>query len=203
MGAKSTEPSVVRRAPVIGSRDDARERILQGAIRSIARHGLERTSIASIAREAGTSRQTIYTYFSNREELVRGAVGRAATELTDRVVREANKAASGADYIVELTVGIYHGAQSHPAISSMLYSLDTPEGRELTMSVTVRSIVANILAPLVEREPSIAPRLDEIAETCLRFTVSLLTYPSERTVDPDALQTYVRNALVRLVGLPL
>ena len=54
MGAKSTETPVVRRAPVIGSPDDARERILQGAIRSIARHGLERTSIASIAREAGT-----------------------------------------------------------------------------------------------------------------------------------------------------
>ena len=132
---------------------------------------------------------------------MRGAVSRAATELTDRVVQEASKAATGADYIVDLTVGIYHGVQSHPAISSMLYSLDTPEGRELTMSVTVRSIVANILAPLVEREPSIAPRLDEIAETCLRFTVSLLTYPSERTANPDALQTYVRNALVPLVGL--
>lgn len=183
------------------AQEEARRRILAGAIRSIARHGLERSSIASTAREAGMSRQTVYAYYANREDLLRDAITTAALELMDEVVQKAAGATSAADFLVELTVRVIQGVRRHPAISSMLYSLDSPQGREMTMSPAIRSVVIDTLTPVLRHDPTLEPRLDEIAETQLRLTVSLLTYPSERTADDDTLRSYLAAVLPGLLGL--
>lgn len=171
--------------------DDSREKILQGATRSIARHGLERSSMASIAREAGVARQTVYAYYANREDVLRDAVTRSAVELTEGAVRSARRATTAADFLVELTWHVYYGVREHPAISAMLYSLDTPEGREMTMSAPILDIVADALKPLLEYDGRLEAKLGVIAETSMRLTVSLLTFPSERTASPDALRSYL------------
>lgn len=189
MTSASADTSVQKGASPPG--DDSRERILQGAIRSIARHGLERSSIASVAREAGLSRQTVYAYYTNREDVLRDAVTRSATELMHVVVANAKNASGAAEFLVELTAGVYHGVREHPAISAMLYSLDTPEGREMTMSAPILEIVETALAPIATYEPALEPKLGIIAETSLRLTISLLTFPSERTATPARLRAYL------------
>lgn len=178
--------------------DDSRERIIQGAIRSIARHGLERSSMASVAREAGVARQTVYAYYSNREDVLRDAITRSATELTDAAVAKAKEATTAADFLIELTLAVFYGVREHPAISAMLYSVETPEGREMTMSTPVLDIVVEALRPLVDYEPALEPRLGIIAETSLRMSVSLLTFPSERTQDPELLRAYLTDLLASL-----
>lgn len=189
MSSASADTSVQKGASPTG--DDSRERILQGAIRSIARHGLERSSIASVAREAGLSRQTVYAYYANREDVLRDAVTRSATELMHVVVANAKNASGAAEFLVELTAGVYYGVKEHPAISAMLYSLDTPEGREMTMSAPILEIVETALAPIATYEPALEPKLGVIAETSLRLTISLLTFPSERTATPARLRAYL------------
>lgn len=171
--------------------DDSRERILHGAVRSIARHGLERSSIASVAREAGVSRQTIYAYYTNREDVLRDAVMRSATDLMRVVVANAKKSSSAGEFLVELTAGVIFGVKEHPALSAMLYSVDSPEGREMTMSGPILEVVEDALAPLAEYDPALKPKLGVIAETSLRLTVSLLTFPSERTSTPARLRAYL------------
>lgn len=147
------------------------------------------------------SRQTLYSYYANSDDLLRDAIARAATDLMDRVGRQALTATNASDFLVELTIGVIEGVRSTPSISAMLFALDSPEGRELALSPDVRGIVAASLAPLATLAPHTARRLDEIAETCLRFTVSLLTYPSERTREVDVLRAYVASTLPHLAGL--
>lgn len=191
----TTQPDPVTPAPG----DDYRERILQGATRSIARHGLERSSMASVAREAGVSRQTVYTYYSNREDVLRDAVTRNAIELTQAALAHARKARNAADFLVELTVGVIDGVRENAAISAMLYSLETPEGRTMAMSTPILDIVADTLSPLIEYDPALGARLSAIAEASLRTTVSLLTFPSERTQSPELLRQYLTDTLAPLV----
>lgn len=179
--------------------DDYRERILQGAARSIARHGLERSSMASVAREAGVSRQTVYTYYSNREDVLRDAVTRSALELTEAALAQARTATTAAEFLVELTVGVFYGVREHAAISAMLYSLETAEGREMAMSAPILDIVTDTLSPLSEYDPHLESRLDVIAEASLRTTVSLLTFPSERTRSPELLRQYLTDVIAPLV----
>lgn len=195
--ANTDAATEIAQTPVPG--DDSRDRILQGATRSIARHGLERSSIASVAREAGVSRQTVYTYYSNREDVLRDAVTRNAIELTQAAVANARQASSAAEFLVELTLNVFNGVRNHPAISAMLYSLDNPEGREMTMSTPILDIVAGALAPLLDYDSALESRLGVIAETSLRMSVSLLTFPSERTRDPELLRRYLSDVMAALV----
>jgi AcrR family transcriptional regulator len=46
------------------------DRVLNAADRCIARDGLDRTSMSSVAREAGVSRQTLHRLFDTREQMV-------------------------------------------------------------------------------------------------------------------------------------
>jgi AcrR family transcriptional regulator len=50
------------------------ERILDGALRALSRHGLTRVSMGDVSKEAGVSRGTVYRYFANRDQLL-DAVG--------------------------------------------------------------------------------------------------------------------------------
>lgn len=54
-----------------------REQILDALERCLARHGLEGTTLASVAAEAGVARPVIRHYFGNRDALLAAAVGRA------------------------------------------------------------------------------------------------------------------------------
>lgn len=60
-----------------GQPEDPRSRIAEAAIRTLATHGLEHTSLTVIAREAQVSRQTVYAYFSTKEEIAEIALERA------------------------------------------------------------------------------------------------------------------------------
>lgn len=187
-------------APGAALNEEFRERILKGALRSIARYGLDRSSIASIARESAVSRQTVYAYYGTREDVLRDAVTRSATELTAEVIERARGAKNAGEFLVELTVGAYYGVREDPAISAMLYSLDTAEGRELTMSAPILDIVVAALQPILEFDPTLEPRLGVIAETCMRMQVSLLTFPSERTRSPEALRSYLSELVSPLTS---
>lgn len=48
---------------------DKREKIIQGALRLFTQKGIDATSTASIAKEAGVGTGTVFHYFSSKEEL--------------------------------------------------------------------------------------------------------------------------------------
>src|SRR6201988_4689277 len=64
--------------------DDPRERILDGAQRCIARHGIRKTTMEDIASEVGMSRPGVYRYFSDRDDLLIELINRQARVLVDR-----------------------------------------------------------------------------------------------------------------------
>ncbi len=67
--------------PEIDLRGASDERIVDGALRCIARWGLAKTTVEDVAREAGCSRATLYRAFPGGKDAILAAV--AAAELTD------------------------------------------------------------------------------------------------------------------------
>jgi AcrR family transcriptional regulator len=51
-------------------RERTRQRILEGAVRAVARHGLAKLDMADVSESAGVSRGTLYRYFAGREALL-------------------------------------------------------------------------------------------------------------------------------------
>jgi len=88
--------------------------ILQAAITCLARHGIERMTVADIAAEAGVGRATVFRRFVSKEELVRRAL---AWELA-RIVEEFHEATDAIedplDRAVEWIVQAVRVARTHP-----------------------------------------------------------------------------------------
>ena len=62
---------------------DKRKKILAGALRLFTQKGIDSTSTASIAKEAGVGTGTVFHYFSNKEELVNECFKHVKKELRE------------------------------------------------------------------------------------------------------------------------
>lgn len=71
----------------------ARERIIDAAIRSVARDGTSESSMAVIAAEAGVSKALLHYHYSDRARLLAEVV----TQLGERLTRRERTALDGAD----------------------------------------------------------------------------------------------------------
>lgn len=71
-----------------------RQELLDAAFNSIRRRGIQATTIASIAEEAGVSKGTIHHYFKDREELIELAVRRIFSMRHDAVLQKLKTAKS-------------------------------------------------------------------------------------------------------------
>ncbi len=54
--------------------DSREEKIIKAAIAVFVRYGVKRTTMNDIANEAGLVRQTLYTVYANKEEVMRAAI---------------------------------------------------------------------------------------------------------------------------------
>lgn len=96
--------------------DRVETRAVDATLACIARHGLSKTTIDDIAREAGCSRATLYRYFGSRQELVIAAVHAEAS----RVASLAREVAGSAETLEDAVVGVLavasHELGEHPAL---------------------------------------------------------------------------------------
>jgi len=77
----------------IGRIEEARSRAIGALLTCIARHGLAKTTLEDVAREAGCARATLYRHFGDKRRLVEAALASEA----DRVATAALVAAAAAD----------------------------------------------------------------------------------------------------------
>jgi AcrR family transcriptional regulator len=63
------------------------ERILRAAVEAATLHGLNRLSVADVAKRAGLSRPTLYKHFPSKDALVTAAVRREAAAIVGAVGR--------------------------------------------------------------------------------------------------------------------
>jgi AcrR family transcriptional regulator len=86
-----------------GGRPDSIEaRAIAATLACIARHGLSKTTIDDVAREAGCSRATLYRYFGSKQDLV----ARVVRSETERVTAACHEAAAGASTLEDAVVAV-------------------------------------------------------------------------------------------------
>ncbi len=145
---------------------------MSAAIRCVRQHGLDGTSVAMIAREAGVSRPTLYAYFPGRDEIVHQASIAASDSFVERVIAHARQFDTAAERLVEATLFAVEGIRDEPALAVRFRSGGVVTGPltddELTYS-------ARCLLPVVELVPDLASWMDEVSELAARVIISLLT----------------------------
>lgn len=178
--------------------DDARQRILEAAVRCVSRVGVERTSTALIAREAGISRPTLYAYFANREEIVLQAAEQAILAIIERLQAHCRTFATASERAVEALMYAVEQIRTEPAMA-IYYE---PDNLRLgPLGADEIYFASQALEPAVEIAPQLRHTLDDATELFARHLISMLTRgpASPRTAAED--RVHLRRWLPAALGL--
>jgi len=169
-------------------------RALDATLACIARHGLSKTTIDDIAREAGCSRATLYRYFGSRQDLVAAAVRAEAL----RVVDLARGVAGAATTLEDAVVGVLGVAGRELGEHAALRFVADVEPEQLLPYLTFAGgdrflhDAAETLAPCFAR--FVGDDATRAAEWVARIGLALWLSPTApiSLADAETLRGYVR-----------
>lgn len=185
----------------------ARARLIEAADACIDRFGLAKTTLEDVATEANVSRQTIYRYFANRDELLLEALllelERAELDRSFAVpVEQITTPADVGALIVESVVQTIETIRETPKLADLLAS--EADSVRATLAGAAEALFAHHereLRPWFEMAQAaglLRPELDltEAAEWVLRVGLSMLTVDGPVARDIDELRRYLMTYLV-------
>jgi len=179
----------------------ARERLLDAAVRCIARDGMVGANIATVAAEAGVSRPTVYRYFADQQSMVEATLLHAGRDLTERLGARLRRLGAPAAMAVETVRFVLREIPREPVLGAMWSEavLDA----SVVASITRRPVLdwsRDAVKDLVRAAGWSAETADEAVEVMLRMLLSLLAAPEPRRSDA-ALRAFLMRRLVPALGL--
>jgi AcrR family transcriptional regulator len=168
--------------------------ILEGALRAMARRGVQKVSIDDICLEAQVSKRTLYRYFDGRGEVIAAIAEHISTELA-----AALKTAVEVSPALDKRVGVVTGVLIDYAMSSETARLSRSEAEFIRTSLnksydSYRELVRGAIAPIFADRPDLAAAgltSSDLAELILRLSIEALLMPDHaRRKVADTLSRY-------------
>ena len=178
--------------------EEARERIIDAAMRCIDRYGSSKTGLSDVAAELGVTRQTVYRLFPSTEDLFR-AVGREAADgFVDLLVSRSDNASDPGEMLVESFAYALERLPKERYLGLLLVS-----GREAAYSRGVTSSVAFDFAHSMLARMDVdwaglgftEQDLDELVEVFLRLLQSFALDPGKPRTRAE-MRAFLRRWLV-------
>ncbi|MBX3314195.1 MAG: TetR/AcrR family transcriptional regulator [Actinobacteria bacterium] len=177
---------------------EARERVVEAAMRVLDECGPEEFTLARVAADLGVIRQTVYRQFPSVDELF-VAVGTSSVEsFVDDLSRHLRRRTDPADFVIESLATTIEWLPERPYLTLLL---DTGRSGRFNDSVTSSS-AATIALQVFERAPIDWAEhgfsdqdLAELVELTLRIVQSMLISPPDPPRSPRALRTFLRRWL--------
>jgi AcrR family transcriptional regulator len=173
-----------RAGPPGAGRPDTEERILDGALRAAARHGLAKVGMQDVSEHAGVSRGTTYRYFENREALLR-RLGTREAERFERQVWQALESVPAGEERLRIALDFATRlAREHPLLQRLP---ETDPGLVLSSLrerfPEIRAALKRLLAPLLAETSLVREgvvTLDQLVGWTTRVLVSMFLFPDPR-----------------------
>lgn len=165
----------------------------------IGESGFDGVSIAGVAKRAAVSRQTVYSIFGTREDLVSQTVTDRLTTLVGAFTELLESVGTPLELFVETMVQ----ARAHV--------LGDPLLRVLTLSGTANPIFdpgaadraheysVSLLSPAIERFPELEGRIDLLADIAVHMGWSILCLDRPEARSDDQLRDFVTAWIAPLV----
>ncbi|MFI5040421.1 MAG: TetR/AcrR family transcriptional regulator [Acidimicrobiales bacterium] len=162
-------------------------RILEAALRTLARQGADNFSMASIGREAHVSRRTLYRYFHNRDEVLEAVavhIGNSYARAIDEAIAANPDIDRRIEVILSATVnyGDFHPAalavmQMEPGFTFQFLQSTLPDYIE---------VARKGIEPVAQQVPALrsgSVTVEQVAEVVIRLGISGFSFPSKGAED--------------------
>jgi len=173
---------------------EARDRIIAAAKDALDRYGPAKTTLADVATDLGVTRQTVYRYFKNTEDLFRAAALSSAGEFLDRLETHVRPIDEPAEILAEAMAWTLDRLPKERYLGvllamgnddAMTRGITSEPARTLGRAILDRFRVDWQSLGLDERGR------DELAEVMLRLFVSFVRDPGDRSA--GELRTFLRR----------
>lgn len=173
----------------------SQQKILDATIRLIERGGFEAVNMAAVAHEAGVSRQTVYSNFGSREEVVSQAMAGIAVEVFASIKSRLQMVDTACEYVVEFIVAGRAVVREHPVLMTLLLAERGNPVFDLEMMANAKPVAHELLSPLIERRLVTGAELDDIAEIAVRLGYSVVAFDSAPVHSDDDLRAFLTRWL--------
>jgi len=168
-------------APVAGA-GDTRERIIDGALRAVARHGLAKLAVADIGESAGVSRGTVYRYFPTRQELLSAVAAEEARRFYRRVLEVLENAPAGEERIRLMLEHATRHVVEHQALQRLLETEPAFVLESLREQFgAIRETMGRLLEPFMEETAPVRVGVvsaGQLVDWTVRMMITAFLFPA-------------------------
>ena len=169
--------------------EDRRQRLLASAVREFGEHGLDRANVNRIADQAGIARGSIYTYFTDKRELLAWVLEQIVSSV-GQVVRALHLQHDGGlpDALSRLFLAMAGWVRDHRVearvylLSTMTTDSDLAESVAKVRDAQVGALYRRLLA--LAKERSEVPQDLDIGQAAFLLDAYSVTYMAGRTGMP-------------------
>lgn len=161
---------------------ETREKIFEGALDAIGRHGLKKLSMSDVSEAGGVSRGTLYRYFPGKEDLLEGLAQFEVLRFQQRLVQLVNTREDKEERlraILELIVGEIHGHRALQRLCENEPDLVVGYLRETfpTLRLAINAMLEPIVSDTVPVRLGIASS-EQLGDWVVRILLSLVLVPA-------------------------
>ena len=189
-------------SPPPNNLNHTQKKIIDAAIICVKQWGVAKVNLNDIAKEAGVTRPTVYSYFRNRDEIIQQALLQSAYLFGAKTIKHLQKFETARERTIEAIIYSLKKLPKEPSLALLKNTgmsdiinnkgLSTPEGQQI-----LRGLFQIILIGKAFTDDE----LDEIAEVTARFMLSLLTIKSGKKRNDKELRGFIERRLLPSLGL--
>lgn len=138
----------------------SRGKIIDATLDLIRTSGFAGITIAAVAEAAGVSRQTVYSIFGTREDLVSQSIAHLTLTATHDI-RSRTAATDNTDFLIELVMSGRHFARNTPVLTAMFQADEGNPLFDAGVLQRAKSIALEFLSPL----DGVLDDLDDVGES--------------------------------------
>lgn len=180
--------------------NDTQQRILDAAISCMKKWGLDKTSLNDIARVAGVTRPTVYSYFESRDQVISAALMRAAIAFGQRLIEHFGQYRRPQERLIEALLFSLRELPKEPYLEVLTRNdlssfvnndaLMNEAGWELSLA-----LFREIFAGMVMEDED----LFEISEITIRLLLSLLMTRGPRHRSDAEMRGFLQRRLLPMI----
>ncbi|KHL16101.1 UNVERIFIED_CONTAM: TetR family transcriptional regulator [Mumia flava] len=194
----------------LAEEDAITTRVLEAASEQFSRVGVQRTTMADVARRAGVSRITVYRRFATKDVLVEQVVRREVRAYFAQFLVDIGAARTVAERVEVGFASALRAIRHNPVIGALLaaepdpvvHSMMVDAGR--TLATVSRFVAGQLRREQVAGNVSDDVDVDLVGELMVRISTSFLVTPSEviDIDDVEQLRAVARTVLVPMLEPP-